>query len=143
MEGEIKAWHQEDAASVRLATIPGIGPLTASALSATIGDARDFKSGRQLAAWVGLVPRQHSTGGKANLLGITETVQEGELHTLLTIRKQFETASCGGFHTTSHTASSLRRTTRIAFSASCWSVPKSKTCLFSRKGICRATLRGA
>lgn len=72
MEGEIKVWHQEDAASVRLATIPGIGPLTASALSATIGDARDFKSGRQLAAWAGLVPRQYSTGGKTNLLGISK-----------------------------------------------------------------------
>ena len=57
MELEIKAWHQEDAASVRLATIPGIGPLTASALTATIGDARDFKSGRQLAASLGLGSR--------------------------------------------------------------------------------------
>jgi transposase len=72
MEGEIKAWHQENAASMQLATIPGIGPLTASALTATVGDARDFKSGRQLAAWLGLVPRQHSSGGKTNLLGISK-----------------------------------------------------------------------
>ncbi len=72
MELEIKAWHQEDTASVRLATIPGIGPLTASALIATVGNATDFKSGRQLAAWLGLVPRQHSTGGKTNLLGISK-----------------------------------------------------------------------
>ena len=72
MEGEIKVWHQESAASMQLATIPGIGPLTASALTATVGDARDFKSGRQLAAWLGLVPRQHSTGGKTNLLGISK-----------------------------------------------------------------------
>jgi transposase len=57
---------------MQLATIPGIGPLTASALTATVGDARDFKSGRQLAAWLGLVPRQHSSGGKTNLLGISK-----------------------------------------------------------------------
>lgn len=72
MEAEIKTWHQENAASIRLATIPGIGPLTASALTATVGNATDFKSGRQLAAWLGLVPRQHSTGGKTNLLGISK-----------------------------------------------------------------------
>lgn len=54
----------------RLLEIPGIGPLTASALVATIGDARQFKNGRQMAAFLGLVPRQHSSGGKAKLLGI-------------------------------------------------------------------------
>ena len=59
LEQEIKAWHQKDAASMQLATIPGIVPLTASAITATVGDARDFKSGRQLAASLGLVPRQH------------------------------------------------------------------------------------
>ena len=59
-------------ASQRLAEIPGIGPITASALVATIGDARCFKNGRQLAAWMGLVPRQHSSGGKPVLLGISK-----------------------------------------------------------------------
>ena len=48
----------------RLRTIPGIGPLTATALVAAVSDASAFKNGRQLAAWLGLVPRQHSTGGK-------------------------------------------------------------------------------
>jgi len=52
--------------------VPDIGPLTASALVATIGDARAFQRGRQLAAWLGLVPRQHSTGGKARLSGINK-----------------------------------------------------------------------
>ncbi len=47
-------------------------PLTASALVASIGNARNFANGRQLAAWLGLVPRQHSTGGKSNLLGISK-----------------------------------------------------------------------
>jgi transposase len=72
LEARIKAWHREDAASQRLEKIPGIGPLTASALGANIGDARNFKNGRQLAAWLGLVPRQNSTGGKSTLLGISK-----------------------------------------------------------------------
>lgn len=56
----------------RLLQIPGIGPLTASALIAAVGDARQFNSGRQMAAFLGLVPRQHSSGGKTRLLGIHE-----------------------------------------------------------------------
>jgi len=52
--------------------LPGIGPLTASALSASIGDAKCFNNGRELAAWLGLVPRQHSSGGKSILLGISK-----------------------------------------------------------------------
>jgi transposase len=56
----------------RLVTIPGIGPLTATALVAAVNEASQFKNGRQLAAWIGLVPRQHSTGGKARLLGISK-----------------------------------------------------------------------
>ena len=54
----------------RLLAMPGIGPMTASALCATVGDATAFTTGRQLAAFLGLTPRQHSTGGKAKLLGI-------------------------------------------------------------------------
>ena len=56
----------------RFETIPGIGPLTATALVAAVSDPSAFKNGRQFAAWVGLVPRQHSTGGKARLLGISK-----------------------------------------------------------------------
>jgi transposase len=58
--------------SLRLATIPGIGPLAASALAATIGDASTFKSGRALSAWIGLVPKQSSTGGKERLGAISK-----------------------------------------------------------------------
>jgi transposase len=72
LEAQIKAWHREDAASRRLEEVPGIGPLTASALVASIGDARNFKNGRQLSAWLGLVPRQRSSGGKPTLLGISK-----------------------------------------------------------------------
>jgi transposase len=72
IEAEIKRWHEHNEASRRVAEIPGIGPLTASALVASIGDARAFANGRQLAAWLGLVPRQHSSGGKAHLLGLSK-----------------------------------------------------------------------
>lgn len=72
LEVQIKAWHRDSAASQRLQKIPGVGPLTASALVASIGDAKSFKNARQLAAWLGLVPRQHSTGGKERLLGISK-----------------------------------------------------------------------
>lgn len=72
IEKQINAWHKNDSASQRLAKVPGIGPLAASALAATIGDIRVFKNGRHMAAWLGLVPKQHSTGGKPNLLGISK-----------------------------------------------------------------------
>jgi len=66
---EIRRQHAD---SQRLEKIPGIGPLTASALVASIGDAATFKNGRQLAAWLGLVPRQDSSGGRERLLGISK-----------------------------------------------------------------------
>ena len=72
MEREINAWHRGDTASQRLQAIPGIGPITASALVGSVGDAKTFHNGRQFAAWLGLVPRQNSTGGTTNLLGISK-----------------------------------------------------------------------
>ena len=59
-------------ASRKLEKIPGIGPITARALVATVGDAKSFENGRQLAAWLRLVPRQSSSGGKTTLLGISK-----------------------------------------------------------------------
>jgi transposase len=82
LETQIQAWHREDTKSRRLQAIPGIGPITASALVASIGDASTFKNGRQLAAWLGLVPRQHSSGGKEQLLGISKR-GDAYLRTLL------------------------------------------------------------
>jgi transposase len=61
-----------DPVAQRLQTIPGIGPLSASALAASVGDVKSFKNGRSLAAWLGLVPGQHSSGGKAKLLGVSK-----------------------------------------------------------------------
>ena len=72
LEREIKAWHREDDASRKLEKIPGVGPITASALAASVGNASCFADGRQMAAWLGLVPRQYSTGGKQTLLGISK-----------------------------------------------------------------------
>jgi len=72
LEAQIKSWHRASDASCKLEKVPGIGPITASALVATIGDAKNFDGGRQMAAWLGLVPRQHSTGGKSNLLGMSK-----------------------------------------------------------------------
>ncbi|MGJ7568735.1 IS110 family transposase [Variovorax sp. GB1R11] len=71
-EDQIKAWHRSSELSLRLEKIPGIGPLGASALVASIADANSFDNGRQLSAWLGLVPRQHSSGGKPTLLGISK-----------------------------------------------------------------------
>ena len=67
LERLIGRWNQENRDSRRLSTIPGIGPITATALIATIGDVSKFKSGRQMAAWMGFVPQQHSSGGKTIL----------------------------------------------------------------------------
>ena len=72
LEREIECWHRNNEQSKRLATIPGIGPLSASALVSSMGDAKNFEDGRQVSAWIGLVPRQHSSGGKTVLLGITK-----------------------------------------------------------------------
>ena len=72
LEKQIRLWHLENEASRKLEAIPGIGPITASAIVATVGDAREFKNGRQMAAWMGLVPRQNSSGGKQILLGISK-----------------------------------------------------------------------
>lgn len=76
LEVQVKAWHRESPASLKLAEVPGIGPLTATALVASVGNAR------QPAAWLGLVPRQHSTGGKSVLLGISKR-GDSYLRTLL------------------------------------------------------------
>jgi transposase len=81
-EKEIVAWHRSSELSRKLDKIPGIGPLAASALVASISDARSFKSGRQVSAWLGLVPRQSSSGGKPTLLGMSKR-GDAYLRTLL------------------------------------------------------------
>ena len=72
IDKNILAWHRSCEPSRRLAEIPGIGPIIATALVAEIGDWKAFASGRNLAAWIGLVPKQHTTGGKDRLGSITK-----------------------------------------------------------------------
>ena len=72
LEREIRRRSVEDEAVQRLLKIPGIGPITATALAATVPDARAFRSAREFAAWLGLVPRQSSSGGRERLGGITK-----------------------------------------------------------------------
>src|ERR1700756_4005717 len=72
IEKRIHAWHRSCEESRRLEEIPGIGPIVATALVAEVGDWKAFSSGRNLAAWIALVPKQHSTGGKQRLGGISK-----------------------------------------------------------------------
>ena len=72
LAARIEHWAKADEQVQRLLGIPGIGPITATALVAAVGDVKTFRNGRELAAWLGLVPRQHSTGGRAQLLGISK-----------------------------------------------------------------------
>jgi transposase len=67
IEAQIMAWHRSNPMSQRLAAIPGIGPIIATAIAATVAEPGEFHGGREFAAWLGLVPRQNSTGGKTRL----------------------------------------------------------------------------
>lgn len=84
LDREIHAWHRQSEISSRLATIPGVGVITATAAAATVADASLFTSARQFAAWLGLVPRQTSSGGKDRLGRITK-MGDGYLRKLLVI----------------------------------------------------------
>jgi transposase len=84
LERRLLAWHRQDQASQRLATIPGIGIITATALAAAVTDAGLFRSGREFAAFLGLVPRQNSSGGK-DRLGRISKMGDGYLRKLLVV----------------------------------------------------------
>ena len=72
MNAEVEQIASSDPACQRLRKVPGIGPLVATAIVAAIGNGAAFHKGREFASWLGLVPRQHSTGGKARLFGISK-----------------------------------------------------------------------
>jgi transposase len=98
LETQVLAWHKSNPVSQRLATIPGIGPIIATAIAATVADPNIFRSGREFAAWLGLVPRQNSTGGKARLGGISKRGDSylrrllvNSAHTVLLCSKQAKT----------------------------------------------------
>ena len=82
LDAQLLAWHRQSALSQRLQTIPGVGVLTATAMAASIPDATVFRSGRQFAAFLGLVPKQNSSGGKERL-GRISKMGDPYLRTLL------------------------------------------------------------
>jgi len=82
LERQIMLWHRENEPSRKLEAIVGIGPITASALVATLGDANSFKNARQVPAWLGMVPRHEGTGGNVKLGGISKR-GDAYLRTLL------------------------------------------------------------
>ena len=84
LERRLLAWHRQDQASQRLATIPGVGIITATALAASVPDPSMFRSGREFAAFLGLVPRQNSSGGKERL-GRISKMGDGYLRKLLVV----------------------------------------------------------
>ena len=72
IERRIKLWHRSNAASRQIAEIPGVGVLSATAVVAAMGDPAAFRSGREFAAWLDLVPRHSGTGGRVRMLGISK-----------------------------------------------------------------------
>lgn len=101
LDRQLLVWHRQDAASQRLATIPGVGIITATALAASVTDPSLFRSGREFAAFLGLVPRQNSSGGK-DRLGRISKMGDGYLRKLLVvgatsiIRRASDNASATG-----------------------------------------------
>ena len=83
IEKRLTLWKKGQEAVTRLMAIPGVGLLTATAIIATVGDMKSFRSGREFAAFLGLVPRQSGTGGKVRLMGISKR-GDTYLRTLLT-----------------------------------------------------------
>jgi transposase len=84
LETHLHAWHRKNETSLRLAKVPGIGPITASAIVAAVPDASNFRSGRQFAAWLGLTPKAHSSGGKERHGGISKQ-GDGYIRRLLVV----------------------------------------------------------
>ena len=113
---QIRAWHRSNETSQRLDDIPGVGPALATALVASIADPRAFRSGRDFSAWIGLVPKQHSSGGKDKLGSISK---QGDRY----LRSLFTTGALAviryaKIHGTEHrpwlTALLARRPTKVA-----------------------------
>src|SRR5213080_83108 len=77
IEKQLMAWHKSNPVSQRLASVPGIGPIIATAIAATVVEPSGFRSGREFAAWLGLVPRQNSTSGKHTAIAATVVEPSG------------------------------------------------------------------
>jgi transposase len=83
LDRQLRTWHRQNECSRRLAGIPGVGPVLATALTMTVPDPTVFRSGRHFAAWVGLTPKDHSTAGRQRLGGITRAGDETLRHLLV------------------------------------------------------------
>ncbi len=112
----INAWHRSNATSKRLDEAPGIGPILATALVATVADPKAFRSGRNFSAWIGLVPKQHSSGGKDRLGHISK--QGDRYLRSLFVAGALAIIRYAKIHGTKHrpwlTALLMRRPTKIA-----------------------------
>jgi transposase len=95
IEGRLTKWHRQSRVSRLLATVPGVGIMGASAIAATVADPSLFRSGREFAAWLGMTPRQNSSGGKERL-GRTSKRGDKYIRSLLTAgrRRRCRTAPC-------------------------------------------------
>jgi transposase len=89
IEKELDRQLAEDPVGQRLLTIPGVGPITASLLASELGDGKQYRCGRDFAAAVGQVPKQYSTGGRANLLGISRRGDKNIRHLLVQCARAF------------------------------------------------------
>lgn len=138
LERQITRWHRQNEASRRLATIPGVGPITASAVVATVGSVTNFKSGRHFAAFLGLTPKEHSSGGKQRLGRISK---QGDVYLrrllILGGTSLVRYAKCPG--TTSWAANLLqRRPTRVVTVALANKAARTIWALLARGGVYRA-----
>lgn len=84
IEVKLMAWHRHNELSKRLAQVPGIGPVIATVLAVKVGDPKAFRSGRDFAAWIGLTPKDHSTGGKTRQ-GVITRAGDGMLRSVLVV----------------------------------------------------------
>jgi transposase len=112
----IVAWHRSDETSKRLRYIPGVGPMLATALVASVADPKAFRSGRNFSAWIGLVPKQHSSGGKDRLGSISK--QGDRYLRSLFVAGALSVIRYAKIHGTKHrpwlTALLMRRPTKVA-----------------------------
>ncbi len=137
LEAAILRWHRQNEASRRLATIPGVGPISASAVVATVGSVEGFRSGRHFAAFLGLTPKEHSTGGRQRLGRISKQ-GDGYLRRLLVLGGTSLVRYARGPGATSWAAGLLqRRPTRVVTVALANKAARIIWALLARGGVYR------
>src|SRR6266513_162901 len=136
----ILAWHRSNQTSKRLHYIPGVGPMLATALVASVADPRAFRSGRNFSAWIGLVPKQHSSGGKDRLGSISK--QGDRYLRSLFVAGALAVIRYAKIHGTKHrpwlTALLARRPTKLAAIALATQLARMAWALLAHRGTYRA-----